>query len=103
MQRMGIDIISSRQSIGVFIPFSNTVPTRNKINRPSRNFAKTNNNQDTSFFHKTFLFFILLAAGIYFLYLLQQNAYPISRSIEAYNYDSCLTLKQENNSVTFTY
>ena len=68
MQRMGIDIISSRQSIGVFIPF-----------------------------------FILLAAGIYFLYLLQQNAYPISRNIEAYNYDSCLTLKQENNSVTFTY
>jgi len=82
---MGIDITSWRQRIGVFIPFSETVPTINKINRRSRKYAKTNNNQDPSFFRKTFLFFTLLAAGIYLLYMLQQNA--------------CPTLNQ-NNSVT---
>ena len=38
--------------------------------------------------------------------MVQQNAYPIPRSIETFNYDSCPTLRQENNSVTcpsFTY
>ena len=101
LQRMSIDIISWRQTIGVFIPFSSTVPTINKIYRRSRNFAETNNNQDTSFFRKTFLFlFSQLPVSVIILSTEQYLSNPSKHSLEAYNYDSCPSLKQENNSVT---